>query len=522
MIIVDCMRKSKTVPKNHWITFHPSITLLSKLKNSLSINVLMRIDHLALFSCTLCILLLCSSCRSSFPINVAPIWQEEGAMKTRSQKQGLGPLFTYLTTTDGSILIALRPFWSYFNHPRNQRSGVDLLWPLAALRLTDNYLRSYALILIYNNSDVHNSNSSKRFYILPFYLAGKDSHGIPYLALFPFVGSIRDFIGFDKLSFFLFPLYLSTHKNGVTGRHFLFPIFSTVDDTNKEIRKRRIFPLWGYSRKEKKFMQYFILWPFIHYRYSLHPTINGNSFFLFPFYGIQRYYNKGKNQSFRQDTILWPFFTYARTEVGYQLKAPWPFVVRSRNFHGPKSRRFYLWPLFGHTERSNETSSFYLWPFIHHYHGHQGTLSTKRYYLFPLYWSIEKHDSKALKDVYRHLWPLGSYHKNVDREEQQLRILDLWPQRKNVVIERNWAPLWTLYSYQSKEEHHQHNALWGLFQYHYTNTHTKKLSISPLFQYKSHSSKKEDDWTFDLLTGLVGYEKKNDKSRWRLLWFLRF
>ena len=102
------------------------------------------------------------------------------------------------------------------------------------------------------------------------------------------------------------------------------------------------------------------------------------------------------------------------------------------------------------------------------------------------------------------------------------RFLALYPMRKSAGVERNLAPLWTLYEYQREEDRRQHDLLWGLWQYKATAETTRKVSLFPFFSYRRGDPDSQGK-RLDILTGLFGRETAADGTRkTRLLWFLRF
>jgi hypothetical protein len=88
-------------------------------------------------------------------------------------------------------------------------------------------------------------------------------------------------------------------------------------------------------------------------------------------------------------------------------------------------------------------------------------------------------------------------------------------------VERNFAPLWTLYSRERHGTASEDEVLWGLFRSRRESGGARSLSLFPLF---SVSSSPEDGGRADLslLLGAVRVRREGLRGHCRLLYFLRF
>jgi hypothetical protein len=239
---------------------------------------------------------------------------------------------------------------------------------------------------------------------------------------------------------------------------------------------------------------------------------------LFPFCGQTR--------TTRQHgwTVLPPLFRWHVSEGQTSLRCPWPFVQWDKG----RVNRFYLWPLWGQRQAGRLTTSFFLWPIGHTWRAERNDHVDRRFYLAPVLsvhkkqWTTD--DEKAGKrkgEVFSRtikVWPLFSYRR--EQDASRLRFLDLWPGRDAPAVERNLAPLWTLFSRVRNPDVAEDELLWGLYRRRSTADGDRSLSVFPLFNSESTEQGKKRSWS--ILKGLIGYERDGLRRRVRLLYFFRF
>ena len=448
--------------------------------------------------------------------------------------RGAGPLLEVSNQGSQLAFKAVRPFWSHVEAPEMPYRSTHVLWPLLSTRETDRISEQVGLFYVYRHQVQHDRNDKTQTWLLPVWISGKSEDGKSYAGLFPLGGVARDFFGYDRIGFALFPLYTRMKKGDTHGVHVLWPIYADIRGT--EFHKWRIFPFYGESEGLNQWNLYFALWPFVQWGHSTNPDVEGSALSLLPFYGRIDTRHADGSQFMHNRTWLWPFFSWYEDEKGTRLHAPWPVVQIRRNHPEAGYDRTYVWPLYGHDVRGDRTIDFWLWPFFWHVthsnpQGAEGTevKSRDNWYFFPFYWSFKdvltpddiEHANDAEEVTYKTVWPLFSTAKQGDTM-RHTRFLALYPMRKSAGVERNLAPLWTLYEYQREEDRRQHDLLWGLWQYKATAETTRKVSLFPFFSYRREDPDSQAK-RLDILTGLFGRETAADGTRkTRLLWFLRF
>lgn len=434
-----------------------------------------------------------------------------GVMRLRA----LGPFFERATADDGQQLTAVRPLYSRFADPANDRVRRDYLWPLAYDKRFRQESSGRYLLAFWNRFDVNNPTSRYRFWLFPLYFQGRDQHGQKYAALFPLGGSIHEFLGQDKINFVLFPLYLKHSVNEVTTKSFVWPIYSKTE--GKGIYRFRIFPFYGQSRHRDSYNKKFVMWPIYTSAEYYYPGSSGKGYIVFPLWGYTRLDDQ------RSFMILPPFFRFTRSQRVNMTLAPWPFFQRKTG----EVKQLYLFPLLGEKIHRGVRTRFFLWPILHEERIDRGPELARRLYILPFYYSdVHKKrqpDPKAspiVTERYHKIWPLGSYLRV--GESMRFRTLDLWPLKNTPGVERNWAPFWTLFSRVREKENVDTELLWGLFRREVRGPDDTYTSVFPIVDWERGEEDEQEVRSWNLLKGLIGYERKGMHKRYRLLYFIRW
>ena len=455
------------------------------------------------------------------------ILSERVSIHTNNEWKALGPFFETIRDPVGRTFSALRPFFSKSVDPEKNHERKDYLWPLASAGHYENRL-TWRVLLVYGRNWDTEAPSRHRWLLFPLIAHGRDSQGDQFFALMPFGGEVREMFWKDSIRFVLFPLYMSTQVNEQVSRSVLWPIISwTHGDGTKRFR---IFPFYGHSKEKDKWTRRFVLWPFwssVRYEY---PEEQGKGFVLFPLFGKV---NTNKQKSWM---VIPPFIRSTKGEDHREIMAPWPFVQYKRT---PDTKKFYLWPLWGHRTSESLDTSFVLWPFIRKQELRRSAAALRSFYLFPFIAHQAEHipDTTVLEPAgeasepqpditqqttvrkrYLKLWPLMSYQREEDAS--RLRILELWPFRRMRGVEQNWSAFWTLYERDRIGSQVETELLWGLYRRQKAKDGNRSTSIFPLFDHAVHPDQETKKWS--LLKGLLRREQQGLHRRWTVLYFLKF
>jgi hypothetical protein len=429
--------------------------------------------------------------------------------------RALGPLLERAASPDGNRFQAVRPLYSRLWDAEAERTGIEIVWPLAMRReFREQLLGRYLLLCTHIDADIHDPASPYRFWILPVYVQGRDATGDPYRAVFPVGGTARDFLFQDEIQFAVFPLWMRTRLNEVRMQHWLWPIYKRGGGDG--IEQFRVAPFYGYARQRDNYRKRFVLWPFWTSAEYTYPASQGRGYILFPLWG---HLDLSTEQTW---WVLPPFFRHTRGETRNVMHLPYPFI----QYAAGDIDKLYLWPLWGRKHVAGTQSSFLLWPIFWRQHIDKGESVFHRTLALPFVHAHRETSRPApdategdLLERYLKVWPLFSYQR--EGEETRWRCLELWPLQNTGPIERNYAPFWRLYERRTRGSAMQSELLWGLVRHHRDGDRERYLSAFPLFQYHRDGAGGENR-AFSIFKGLIGYERRDGSSRWRLLYGLHF
>lgn len=432
----------------------------------------------------------------------------DSALSGERRLRVAGPVFEMRTAADGARFLAVRPLFSHERRPDLDQSTTELLWPLSAVKDIREQ-RYWRFITAFGlDVDRDDPDSEQHFFVLPVVFAGRDRDGGGYFALFPAGGKIKElFIGRD-MAFVFFPLYAEVEHGGISAVHVLWPVFSRT--TGPGISGFKVFPLYGRLSRESggsSDVSVFVLWPV----WSHRKTDRGEGMILFPLWAWS------KTDKDRGVWILPPFFRFIRSDKGVDAFCPWPFVQT-----GP--RKLYIWPVWGRKETDGTVKSFFLWPIVRRENSVYADTKVSRFSVIPLM-SYERLSDKpegvepavSVKSIRFKLWPVVSYRRI--GKESAVKLPDLWPAGRPAEVERNLAPLWTLYSRDRLSGETEDELLWGLVRRRSGGPERSSVSVFPLISWERDGSERRCEWA--LLKGLFGYKRHGDERSYTFMYVFR-
>jgi len=480
---------------------------------------------------------------------------------------------------DGKTFAAVRPFYSRVGDEENRRVLQDFLWPVAMHK--DFLGETYWRVLCAFGHDFDNTRPGGRFrfILFPFVYAGRDIHGERYFAVFPVGGKVNEFLGRDTIRFVLFPLYMYSAINDVKTTDVIWPFVSWT--TGHDVSRFRVFPLYGQSGKGDVWKKRFVVWPVwtsAHYAYPDGQT--GGGFVLWPLFGHARLTDQTSwmflppffrwswnDKGYRSGNTPWPFVQYSYGGKGRAEKLfLWP-LWGARSTEAYRSS-FFLWPLGSSLDVDRgpyRLHQFSFFPFVFYekkeargqrsevrgqppsptgygvpgrseVRGVESELAdgqeveaqgSNTEFQVSSFESVSNTPSlhhsitptnPVVTGRYFKLWPLASYLREDDAT--RIRLLDLWPGKQLSAIERNLAPLWTLYSHVRVGGAGEDEVLWGLFRRSNDGQGRRHLSLFPLFSCDRSAADDSRRWSF--LMGLMGYKREGLRKTYRVLYFLSF
>lgn len=437
-------------------------------------------------------------------LDFGPFFSRDKAIDGNFRLRILGPFFEKQTAKDGSEFLAVRPFYSSVKKSGDGRCKRDIVWPFGGT-LEHKDRDTWRIFPFGGWSSAEGNNQGWRFYGFPLVLTGSTRDGEGFFALFPIGGVLKDTLFRDRISFVLFPVYLYSVINDVETWDVLWPFISWT--RGEGVSRFRVFPFYGMSEREGRWRKEFILWPiWTAATYSL-PGASGSAHMLFPLYGHAVMENQ------EAWWFLPPFFRWSKGEDRKVVNCPWPII----QYASGDLNKFYIWPLYGRKSIENLKTGFLLWPVILWERVDRGQAGRKRFMVFPLYYREIVAEQSAAGEVvsrYTKLWPLVSYRREGD--VSRIAAPELWPGKQYSAIDRNFAPIWTLYSRVKAGDAVEHEALWGLFRKKRGDDGSHYVSLFPFFS-AGGDGKGGKEWKF--LFGLLGYEREKLHKTYRLLYF---
>ncbi len=452
---------------------------------------------------------------NAIELDFAPLFETRAdAILAPDGWRAAGPFFENAEYPDGRMTLAFpRPLFTRFEDKPELKIHHDVLWPFMVRRETPEFLRWRAVLAFYSAEAPGAEDEETAWGLFPVLFGGNTDRG-SYFALFPVGGRIYDALTFDQIDFVLFPGYLHTRKDDTESHGVLWPVFSRTEK-NGELLKWRVFPLYGVSRTESK-EQRFFLWPFVHSVKMQKADKQAGGWFVLPLGGRFTERNDEGEVLAGSWAVLWPFFSGASGYGRRKLNLGWPFFQFDSQMQGgevTKEKR-YFWPLYGRRDSETSQSMFFLWPFWQTQDYKKGDTHTSNRYLLPFYWRFQHQSAGEPAREYQQFWPLYKFQSVGDASH--LALLALWPGRLRISdpVQRNFAPLWTLYSRAQDADAVRHDALWGLIQAARSGER-KTFHLFPVVDYAGD----EDTWRLSFFKGLLTLGTQPEAKR-RLLWLL--
>lgn len=374
-------------------------------------------------------------------------------------KQYAGPLFFHQNNGEEEVR-GLRPL--FLTTRRGDAVESNILFPLFTWHREPGYSSfSFFHLIEHQSNGAAHSRDNQRFDIWPVYFSRRAADPEKsYEAFFPLGGTIKNRLGRQRISFFLFPLYLQTEKAGRRVTHTPWPIVRNYEGPGYD--GFEVWPLFGRNRHAGDYDHGFMLWPlFYHSIDHLSAPEPDERVGALPFYA------RATGPGYKSETYVWPFFGYThRTapETYHERRYLWPFLVQGRG----DVRLINRWaPFYTHSNIKGYDKTWYLWPLYRHVAWKaNGLRQEKDQLLFFLYWSLEQHSLKnpdAAPARKTHLWPLfTAWDNGAGRSQvQALSPFEVFFPNNNKV-RRLWTPLFALYQYDHQADQSvRHAFLWN-------------------------------------------------------------
>lgn len=412
------------------------------------------------------------------------------------------------TTT--TVSRGVHPLFNYWADSSNGHRDVDVLWPIYSYRFrpvrqnATDYERSYLFPFYYNRTETRFNRPEKDLFILPFWFQGSEGNtgqyfilfpiiwyannarvevplfpkrAVTFGAIFPLAGDVRGYFNRDRITFFLWPLFVYSHDGHGQDYNAIYSFVWPITGLYKgpEVSGFRLWPLFATVRKKDEYTRSYWLWPLGHHRKGRISKTNADqedvTLFLpfyanfkrpnirlktyFPFYGRLEV---GDRVS--EGYVLALYNRETNTRLGYREDRYLLFIVRRRvplpGFEPDpeKPKTTYgggVFPFYTRTQNPKRISKNIIWPFHQYRVSRYDDYTFKRSYVVPFFSSQQKLFSDGRENHSKYVFPIFRTRKTLD-DQVHKSYLHLFVYTYAAPMDRNWAPLWT---YWEKEENLQ-------------------------------------------------------------------
>ena len=434
-----------------------------------------------------------------------------------------GPLLFSKTAPDGAVTSGFRPFWVQTKEPNGDlRSGLAL-YPLFTYSAeAETYAWSFFELIKRSGRKASAPaprsllESGEAFDVWPFWFSRRAlDPADSYRALFPIAGTIKSRLGFERLAWTLFTLYVEMQKSGATTTSTPWPFIRV---TRGSAHGFALWPLFGWQARPDAWRREFFLWP-LGYNDTQQPAADAPAGTA-PSrqIGALPLYTRATAPGFINEDFLWPFFGYTdRTAPWHyhETRYLWPFLVQGRG----DDRYVNRWgPFYTHSIIRGTDKTWVAWPFFRQARWTESNVAqTKTQFLYFLYWSLEQRsatDPRVAPAAVRHVWPFFSTWDNGAGHRQTLALSPFevfFP--GNAKVREVWSPLFALYRYdQPTPGREKFSLLWDIITWE--NRPAPVTAQSPGLPPATAPREQR----LALGRGLLGVKRAPGDRTWRLFW----
>lgn len=438
------------------------------------------------------------SARAAEWFNAGPLYDDFSLTLSPGERtEAFGPFF-YSEKSDTQTLWGVPPLFWKLTDPAIELERFHLGYPVFTYnRYGTEYRWQLFQLLSFSGGRNQPDSEAKRFTVFPFYFSQRSTDtNQNYTAFFPFYGRVKNRLFADEVFAVMFPLYSQSRKGDVVTDKYLFPFVHVR--RGESLHGWKVFPFAGHQHKEPTTRtdgfsdvtirpghdRGFILAPFYFYQTSGIGTTNvAEERALLPLYSYLRSPQRDST------TILWPLITRVddREKKYTEWQTPWPLVVFARG-EGKQTSR--IWPLFSHSQSTNQESRFYLWP-VYKYNRFQAPTvdRTRTRILFFLYSDIHVKNLETGKYQRRNdFWPLFTRTRDLNGNDRLQLFAPLEPILPfSESVEREYSPMWSVWRAEKNPATGatSQSFLWNLYRRQTTATSKKCSLLFGLFQYQS-------------------------------------
>ncbi|MEO5961546.1 MAG: hypothetical protein ABIR80_20740, partial [Opitutaceae bacterium] len=364
-----------------------------------------------------------------------------------------GPLIFKQPAPEGETASGFRPFWVQRHNAAGDFRAGYFLYPLFSYTKDENTYK-WSVFELIRRTNRRNDAPPRRteyephgeFEVFPFWFS-RDT-GDPefsYRALFPIHGTVKNKLGFERLSWTLFPFYVENEKRGAVTTSTPWPFIRV---TRGAARGYGFWPFFNWYERPGEVREEFYLWP-LGYNRTKYPAPDApagtpprRDIGALPFY------SRSTGPGYIDENYGWPFFGYTDRTIPnryHETRYFWPFFLQGRG----DDRYVNRWaPFYTRSVVKGYDKTWYAWPLMRHAEwteAERNVAHTKNQFLFFLYWSETQRSvsrPSAPPANLRHVWPLySSWNNGAGRRQiQALSPFEVFFPG-NEKVRQTWTPL---------------------------------------------------------------------------------
>lgn len=356
------------------------------------------------------VLLAFASCASpGSEIHLAPFFSRH-TVPGLDRAEAFGGILRAERRAEGVSDYAISPIWRQVTQPDGS-STTDFLFPFGKV-IDDpdderHLARFFPLFFHRSERRADGEIDTDWAFLLPLFWGGSSTDGEDYFAFFPLIGKLKNFLTFEEVRFFLFPLWMRTKARSGRTDHLLWPIFGRSTGAN---RGWRFWPFFSTLEREGRWKKRTAFWPLFHWGESGLDTENPRKGWLALFLG--GHVEQGAFQSW---TLFWPLLGWSSNQAtGYRSYEIWPLVkiVRGGTGKGEPASLTRVWPLYSRYRSDEIEQTVLLWPFVWFRDDRHAGMERESFYLVPFLRAANtRREGVEGEESVHQFWPL--WHRRV-------------------------------------------------------------------------------------------------------------
>jgi len=411
---------------------------------------------------------------------------------------------------EGETVTAVRPFWYQTTDDSSGDTSIDILYPLASLRLSSEG-SFFQVLKVLDRTETRADDpdgSDSSFMLFPLYMQDDSpQYGFSW-SLFPLYGDIYGKFGRDEIHYALFPLYGRTVRRGTTNTNILWPIVTVTSGRESGFS---LWPLYGSVGEDGVSMRRFALWPIYQQTARRIGTPEeSRSLTIFPLY------HHSSSPRREVTDILWPFFGHEENRgEGYERwNYLWPLLWSAQ---GKGRDAVSILPLYLTDRTKNREKQWYLWPLYRteRYEADGYRNETDRVLFFLHTRQTEEWKADGSRRTRSALWPLYTYRHDPDGTRRITFPAPVEPIFPREGVENSWAPLWRILIARWNDQGESALSLFWNLYWEERRKEGVAWELFPLLRYSGDP--RHSDFLF--LKGMIRYRTEGARRKLSFFWF---